>query len=78
VEIIRPNPAPGRLRFAVFDFDGTLSLIREGWQVVMQDLIVEVLRETRSGESGAELRALAFSTRSRGRGRLSPCSPRQR
>ena len=30
LEILRPNPAPGRLRFAVFDFDGTLSLLRGG------------------------------------------------
>ena len=47
LEILRPNPAPGRLRFAVFDFDGTLSLLRTGWQRVMADLMVEASKQRR-------------------------------
>jgi hypothetical protein len=57
LEILRPNPAPGRLRFAVFDFDGTLSLLRTGWQRVMADLMVEALQATPRAEAEAELRA---------------------
>jgi phosphoglycolate phosphatase len=61
LEILRPNPAPGRLRHAVFDFDGTLSLVRAGWQQVMADLMVEVLRATPLAQAGdhdeAHLRA---------------------
>ncbi len=57
LEILRPNPAPGRLRFAVFDFDGTLSLLRRGWQKVMADLMVEALQATPRAESEAQLRA---------------------
>jgi phosphoglycolate phosphatase len=57
IEIIRSNPAPGRLRHAVFDFDGTLSLIRAGWQTVMADMMVEILQGTPRGEPEAELRA---------------------
>ena len=38
-------------QFALFDFDGTLSLIREGWQGIMIPLMVELLQETRSGET---------------------------
>ena len=57
LEIIRPNPAPGRLRFAVFDFDGTLSLLRGGWQKVMADLMVETLQATPRAETEAQLRA---------------------
>src|SRR5215510_15138817 len=57
LEILRPNPAPGRLRFAVFDFDGTLSLLRAGWQRVMTDLMVEALRATPRAEAEAQLRA---------------------
>jgi phosphoglycolate phosphatase-like HAD superfamily hydrolase len=56
LEILRPNPAPGRLRFAVFDFDGTLSLLRTGWQRVMADLMVEVLQATPRAEAEAQLR----------------------
>jgi phosphoglycolate phosphatase len=57
IEIIRSNPAPGRLRHAVFDFDGTLSLIRAGWQTVMADVMVEILQGTPRSEPEAELRA---------------------
>ena len=56
LEILRPNPAPGRLRFAVFDFDGTLSLLRTGWQRVMADLMVEALLATPRAEAEAQLR----------------------
>ena len=57
LEVLRPNPAPGRLRFAVFDFDGTLSLLRMGWQEVMADLMVEALQATPGAEAETQLRA---------------------
>jgi phosphoglycolate phosphatase len=57
VEIIRANPHPGRLREAVFDFDGTLSLLRAGWQQVMADLMLDVLTTTPRAEPEAALRA---------------------
>ncbi len=38
-------------RHALFDFDGTLSLIREGWPEVMVPMMVEVLAETETDES---------------------------
>jgi len=46
VEIINPRVPRGRIRHALFDFDGTVSLIREGWQGVMIPMMVEVLLET--------------------------------
>jgi phosphoglycolate phosphatase len=39
----------------LFDFDGTLSLIREGWQQVMIPMMVEVLAETPGREQDEEL-----------------------
>jgi phosphoglycolate phosphatase len=45
-------------RFALFDFDGTLSLIREGWMNIMLPMMVDVLAATGTGESPAELHAL--------------------
>ena len=57
LEILRPNPAPSRLRHAVFDFDGTLSLLRAGWQRVMADQMVEALQATPQAEPEAQLRA---------------------
>lgn len=57
IEILRPDLPRGRFRFVLFDFDGTLSLIREGWPQVMIPMMVEILRETGTRESDAELMA---------------------
>ena len=45
VELVRSPPRRGRFRAAVFDFDGTVSLIREGWSGIMAGLGLELLRE---------------------------------
>src|SRR6202165_5379956 len=55
IEIIRPDLPRGRFRSVLFDFDGTLSLIREGWPQVMIPMMVDVLRHTGTPESDAEL-----------------------
>jgi phosphoglycolate phosphatase len=56
--ILRPSfaPRPG-ISHVLFDFDGTLSLIREGWPQVMIPMMTAVLRETGTAESDAELTA---------------------
>ena len=51
IEIITPYVPRGHIRHALFDFDGTVSLIREGWQGVMIPIMVEVLLETPMHES---------------------------
>jgi len=43
---------------ALFDFDGTLSLIRAGWVDVMVPMMVEILAELKTGESEGDLRQL--------------------
>jgi phosphoglycolate phosphatase len=55
IEIINRHIERGHVRFALFDFDGTISLIREGWQGVMIPMLVEVLLETPDHESAEEL-----------------------
>ena len=40
----------------LFDFDGTVSLIRSGWMDVMLPMMVEILAATGGGETEAELR----------------------
>jgi len=55
IEILHPDIPRGRFRSVLFDFDGTLSLIREGWPQVMIPMMVEVLRETGTSETNAEL-----------------------
>ena len=59
IEIINRHIERGRIRHALFDFDGTVSLIREGWQGVMIPMMVEVLLETPRHESEEELYAVA-------------------
>jgi len=46
IEIIHPDIQRGKIRYALFDFDGTVSLIREGWQGIMIPMMVEILMET--------------------------------
>ena len=58
IEIVRPIASPGVFRHVFFDFDGTLSLIREGWQGVMIPMMVEELLATGTGESREELERL--------------------
>lgn len=57
IEQIRSTGA-ARARVAVFDFDGTLSLIRSGWVNVMVPMMVEILLELKTGESEAELHTI--------------------
>lgn len=58
IEIVNHHLDRGHVRHALFDFDGTISLIREGWQQVMVPMMVEVLLELHTGETEAELTAL--------------------
>src|SRR3954468_16353081 len=57
IEVLNPNLPRGRFRSVMFDFDGTLSLIREGWPEVMIPMMVDVLRQTGTAETDAELTA---------------------
>jgi phosphoglycolate phosphatase len=58
LESIRPVASPSPARVALFDFDGTLSLIRSGWIDVMIPMMVEILVDLKTGESESELRAI--------------------
>ncbi len=75
IEIIRQPEQRVPVRFALFDFDGTLSLIREGWQGVMIPYFVEVLQETGTDETPEELEALVreFVTRLTGKQTIYQC-----
>src|SRR5262245_14958316 len=57
IEVLRADLPRGRFRSVLFDFDGTLSLIREGWPEVMIPMMVDVLRETGTAEDTATLTA---------------------
>jgi phosphoglycolate phosphatase-like HAD superfamily hydrolase len=59
VEIVREVKLDAPPRFALFDFDGTLSLVREGWPDVMVPMMVDELVATGTKETQAELALLA-------------------
>ncbi len=58
IEVIRAVSSGRAPRCALFDFDGTLSLIREGWLEVMIVMMVEVLQQTGTQETEADLTRL--------------------
>src|SRR3954452_22715012 len=51
IEVLRADLPRGGFRSVLFDFDGTLSLIREGWPQVMIPMMVDVLRQTGTSET---------------------------
>ncbi len=65
LEIVHPDHPRGPFRCVVFDFDGTLSLLRGNWQGLMIPRMVEILADTGTGESREALHTLVteFVTR---------------
>lgn len=65
VEIVE-EPPEGSVRHAVFDLDGTISLLRDGWQDHMVPMMIETLeacpgRANAARESREELTALIIN-----------------
>ena len=58
VENISPGVSARNARVVLFDFDGTLSVIRSGWMDVMVPMMVEILVDLKTGESEQHLRGL--------------------
>jgi phosphoglycolate phosphatase len=58
IENVTPGASARRARVVLFDFDGTLSLIRSGWIDVMVPMMVEILSDLKTGESEELLHTL--------------------
>src|ERR1700758_1248260 len=58
VESVKPGVSARNARVVLFDFDGTLSLIRSGWMNVMVPMMVQILAELKTGESEEDLRGV--------------------
>src|SRR5579863_4218736 len=58
VENISKGVSARHARVVLFDFDGTLSLIRSGWMHVMVPMMVEILADLKTGESEQQLTEL--------------------
>src|SRR4051794_30327372 len=59
MEILSPGANAADAKVVLFDFDGTLSIIRSGWVDVMVPMMVEALLEQKTGESEQDLTDLA-------------------
>ena len=51
IEIIHPEKKPRGIRMAVFDFDGTVSTLRCGWERVMRPLMLECISGGRAEDA---------------------------
>ncbi|MDP8979661.1 MAG: HAD family hydrolase [Acidobacteriota bacterium] len=58
IEIVRSGVSARATRVALFDFDGTLSLVRSGWMDVMIPMMTGLLADLDTGESESELRGV--------------------
>lgn len=59
IEIVRPRVFGAEPKHALFDFDGTLSLIREGWMDIMIPLLTgHLMPSARSDESPESIASL--------------------
>jgi phosphoglycolate phosphatase-like HAD superfamily hydrolase len=60
IEIVRELELAATPEHVLFDFDGTLSLIREGWPEVMVPMMIEVLEGTGTNEPPDALYKLVY------------------
>ncbi len=56
IESISAGVTAKDARVALFDFDGTLSLVRSGWMDVMVPMMIEILADLKTGETEEQLR----------------------
>lgn len=54
IEVVRERPA-ARITHAIFDHDGTISTLRQGWEAVMEPMMVRALLGARHDDAPAEL-----------------------
>ena len=43
LEVVNPAACLGQVRHALFDFDGTISVIRRGWETIMIPMMLEMI-----------------------------------
>jgi len=68
LRILHPGAAErlGRVRHVLFDFDGTLSVLRQGWEEVMAPVMVEAICGSHPAFPEIELEVSNFIERSSG------------
>jgi phosphoglycolate phosphatase len=66
LEIVNPEVRLGRVRHALFDFDGTISVIRRGWENIMVPMMVEMICGDRPSTPEIETEVAEYVDRSTG------------
>lgn len=67
IEVINPEVEPrlGKIKYALIDFDGTISVIRQGWENIMASMMIEMICDGKppTPEIESEVRAyIDYST----------------
>lgn len=67
LELLRPERCPsGKIRAAIFDFDGTFSTLRCGWEKVMRKLMLELISGGKAYDAELENKVDAYIDASTG------------
>lgn len=67
LELLHPEHLPqGKIRAAIFDFDGTFSTLRCGWEKVMRKLMLELISGGEAYDEGLESMVDAYIDASTG------------
>lgn len=66
LEVVNPAVRLGHVRHALFDFDGTISVIRQGWENIMIPLMVEMICDGQPAPDGLATEVADYVDRSTG------------
>ncbi len=66
LEVVNQSARLGRVRHALFDFDGTISVIRRGWETIMIPMMVEMICDGSPPPVGLEVEVAEYVDRSTG------------
>ena len=66
LEIVHPEVDLGHTRYALFDFDGTVSVIRHGWEQIMRAVMLESICPGRTPPPEIEAEVVDYIDRSTG------------
>lgn len=66
IEVRNPQAVLGHVRHALLDFDGTISVIRQGWEQVMIPLMIEMICDGHPPPPGLAEEVAAYVDRSTG------------
>lgn len=66
MEVVNASVRLGHVRQALFDFDGTISVIRQGWERIMIPMMVEMICDGRSPAPDIETEVAEYVDRSTG------------